>query len=180
MSKPLCKNPTVCPLCAGPQAKAEHRCPNPTCPRGGNLKPVLNCCIASPARYPNCSEDHSAGYRDCMARPIPPPVVPPTSWRRRQPPLLPLTAHLSSPSASYLRPIQTLWTPNQMKQDPPLPLPHTPPPGLESPLEFATPKAPLRPALMDPSRSTTRTGRPHPDGELTPSPAPRDQSASRW
>ena len=71
--KPRCQNPTVCPLCTGSHTKAEHRCPNPTCPKGGNLKPVLNCCIASPARCPNCSEDHSAGYRDCTARPVPPP-----------------------------------------------------------------------------------------------------------
>ena len=75
--KPRRKNPTVCPLCAGPHAKAEHRCPNPTCPKGGNLKPVLNCCIASPARCPNCSKDHSAGYRDCTARPVPPPRTAP-------------------------------------------------------------------------------------------------------
>ena len=62
--KPRCKIPNVCPLCAGHHTKAEHRCPNPTCPIGGNLKPVLNCCIASPARCPNHFEDHSAGYRD--------------------------------------------------------------------------------------------------------------------
>ena len=71
--KPRCKNPTVCPLCAGSHTKADHRCPNTTCPNGGNLKPVLNCCIASPVRCPNCSEDHSAGYRDYTARPVPPP-----------------------------------------------------------------------------------------------------------
>ena len=59
--KPRCKNPTVCPLRAGPHAKAEHLCPNPTCRKEGNLKAVLNCCIASPAHWPNCSEDHSAG-----------------------------------------------------------------------------------------------------------------------
>ena len=73
--KSRCKNSTICPLCAGPHAKTEHRCPNPTCPRGGNLKPVLNCCIASPARCPNCSEDHSVSYRDCTARPVPPPRI---------------------------------------------------------------------------------------------------------
>ena len=75
--KPRCKNPTLCPLCAGIHTKAEHRCPNPTCPKGGNLKPVLNCCIASPAHCSNCSEDHAAGYRDCTARPVPPPRNPP-------------------------------------------------------------------------------------------------------
>ena len=75
--KPRCKKPTICPLCAGPHAKTEHRCPNPTCPRGGNLKPVLNCCIASPGRCPNCSEDHSASYRDCTARTVPPSRIAP-------------------------------------------------------------------------------------------------------
>ena len=52
--KPCCKNPTACPLCAGLHSKAEHGCRNPTCPKEGNLRPVLNCCIASPARCPNC------------------------------------------------------------------------------------------------------------------------------
>ena len=74
--KPRCKNPTVCHLCAGPHSKAEHRCPNPTCPKEGNLRPVLNCCIASPARCPNCSEDHSAGYRDCSSCRVPAPRKP--------------------------------------------------------------------------------------------------------
>ena len=72
-AKSHCKNPTVYPICAGPHAKAEHRCPNPTCFKGANLKPVLNYCIASPARCPNCSEDHSAGYKDCSPRPLPSP-----------------------------------------------------------------------------------------------------------
>ena len=52
--KSRCKNPTVYPLCAGSHWKAEYWCPNPTCPRGGNLKPVLDYCIASTAllRFP--------------------------------------------------------------------------------------------------------------------------------
>ena len=75
--KPRYKNPTVYPLCAGSHSQGEHRSPNLTCPKSGNLKPVLNCCIASPARCPNCSEDHSAGYRDCTPRPVPLPCSPP-------------------------------------------------------------------------------------------------------
>src|SRR5712664_1919855 len=71
--KPRCKNPVICPLCAGSHSKADHRCSNPSCSKGGNLKPVLNCCIASPAHCANCEEDHSARYRDCPARPAPPP-----------------------------------------------------------------------------------------------------------
>ena len=177
--KPRCKNPTVCPLCAGPHAKIEHRYPNPTCPKGGNLKPVLNRCIASPARCPNCSEDHSAGYRDCTARPVPPP---------RNAPGAP-EAVASAPAAPRRPPQPAVHQPPSADPDamdtqpdearPPAPSSNPPPLGLESPLEFATPRAPLRPALMGPSGSTTRTGRPQPDGEPSPSPATRDQWASR-
>ena len=105
-------------------------------------------------------------------------TLPPTPRKQTHLPRpLPAT-HLNPLTTSCLRPTQTPWTPIQMRPDPPLPLPYPPPPGLESPLEFATPRAPLRPALMGPSGSTTRTGRPQPNGEPSPSPAPRDQSAS--
>jgi len=33
----------VCPFCSLAYTKAEHRCPNPSCPKGGNLRPVLSC-----------------------------------------------------------------------------------------------------------------------------------------
>ena len=177
--KPRCKNPTVCPLCAGPQAKAEHRCPNPTCPKGGNLKSVLNCYIASPACCPNCSQEHSASYRNCTAHPIPPPrtapdapeaadAAPPASCHPPQSATRQLPS--TDPDAIDIQPDEAV---------PPALASTPPPPGLESPLEFATPRAPLRPAFMGPSGSTGRTGRPQPDGEPSPSPAPRDQSASR-
>ena len=96
--KPHCKNPTVCPLCAGSHTQVEYHCPNPTCPKGGNLKPVHNCCFASPARCPNCSDDYSAGYRDCMARPVPPPVIAPAplKWGPLPQPLSP-DVHLNLP-----------------------------------------------------------------------------------
>ena len=102
------------------------------------------------------------------------PVVHPPPRRQGKPPLLPLAAHHYRPSGSCLRPIRMPWTPSQTKQDPLLPLPHRPP-GLESPLEFATPRVPLRPTLMGPSGSTTRTGRHQPDGES--SPLPRSQGS---
>ena len=178
--KPRCKNPTVCPLCAGSHTKAEHHYPNSTCLKGGTLKPVLNCCIASPARCPNCSEDHSAGYRDCPAHPGRTLVMAPAPLKRGQPPRPPSPdIHLSSPLDNCFPLIQTLWIPNRTNQDPPFRPLHPTPPGLDSPPEFATPRAPLRPALMGPSGSATRTGRPQPEGEPSPSPAPRDSSASR-
>ena len=177
--KSRCKNPTVCPLCAGPHAKAEHRCPNPTCPKGGNLKPVLNCCIASPALCPNCSEEHWAGYRDCTARPVPPPRTAPDvpevedtgpAAPRRSPQSAAHQLPSTDPNAMDIQPDEA---------GPPAPSATTPPPGLESPLEFATLRTPLRPPLMGPSGSLTRTGHPQPDWEPSPSPAPREQSASR-
>ena len=67
-----CKEETpTCPFCLLNHTKAEHRCPNPSCPRGGNLKPVLNCCPAPPAKCPNCGEPHSTRSRDCSERPAP-------------------------------------------------------------------------------------------------------------
>ena len=108
------------------------------------------------------------------------PVLRPTPLKQRQSPLLPPTASLNLPSTSCLHPTRTPWTLSQTKRDPPLPVLHPPSPCLESPLEFATPTAPLCPVLMGPSGSTARIGRPQPDGEPSPSPAPSDQSASRW
>jgi len=70
--KPLCKaEAPTCPLCFLQHTKAEHRCPNPSCPRGGNLKAIHNCCLASPVTCSNCGEAHSARSRDCPERPPP-------------------------------------------------------------------------------------------------------------
>jgi len=38
----------TCPICALHHTRAAHRCQNPTCPRGGNNKPVPSCCPTSP------------------------------------------------------------------------------------------------------------------------------------
>ena len=66
----------VCPFCSLAHTKAEHRCPNPSCPKGGNLQPVLACCPSSVACCPNCQEGHSARNKDCPSRPIASPEAP--------------------------------------------------------------------------------------------------------
>ena len=59
----------VCAICPLHHHKTEHRCPNPTCPKEGNLHPVANCCSASPAHCANCRDDHPATDPACPARP---------------------------------------------------------------------------------------------------------------
>jgi len=71
---PVCKyDHPVCSICALQHRKTEHRCPNPTCPKEGNLHPVANCCSASPAHCANCGDDHPATHPTCPARPSRPP-----------------------------------------------------------------------------------------------------------
>jgi len=60
---------TVCPFCSLAHTKAEHHCPNPSCPKGGNLKLILACCPSWVACCPNCQEEHAARSRDCPSRP---------------------------------------------------------------------------------------------------------------
>jgi len=98
----------VCPLCSHNHTRVNHRCPNPTWPGSGSLKPVPNGCSSSPAGCFHCGEAHSALYGDCTKRPVPPPLtgvtplrprsflrprrtggtLPPMAWSSR-PPLLP-------------------------------------------------------------------------------------------
>jgi len=56
-------NPS-CPFCWLHHTKAEHRCPNTSCPKGGNLKPVLSCCPLLVVSCPNCQEELSVRTRD--------------------------------------------------------------------------------------------------------------------
>ena len=163
------RNPTVCPLCPGPHSKAEHCCPNPTCPKKGNLRLVLNCCRASPACCPNCSEDNSAGYRDCTAHPIPTPYEPVAApgpvvsfapVPQLAPPPVLTPARASDQDAMDTQPN---YTRHYQTTTPPLP-------GLESPVEFTTPRTPVHPALMGPSGSTSRIDRPQPYEEPSLSP----------
>jgi len=62
----------VCPICSLNHTRAMHRCPNPTCPAGGNFKVTPGCCSSSPSRCPNCEGAHTATHRDCDSRPAPP------------------------------------------------------------------------------------------------------------
>ena len=64
------------PFCSLAHTKAEHRCPNPSCPMGGNLEPVLSCCPSSVVCCPNCQEGHSAPSGDCASCPKPVPSGP--------------------------------------------------------------------------------------------------------
>jgi len=74
----------VCPFCSLSHTKAEHRCPNPSCPKGGKLRPVLTCCPSSVACCPNCQEEHSARSRDCPSRPKTTPETPQVRSRQTQ------------------------------------------------------------------------------------------------
>ena len=73
-----------CPFCSLTHTKAEHRCPNPSCPEGGNLRPVLACCPSSVACCPNCQEEHSARSNDCPSRPKATPEAPELRPRQTQ------------------------------------------------------------------------------------------------
>ena len=62
-----------CPFCALHHTRSAHRCQNPTCPKGGNSRPISGCCPTSPPHCPNCRCDHDAFSREYRARPTPPP-----------------------------------------------------------------------------------------------------------
>jgi len=68
-----CPSPDpVCPICSLNHTRAMHRCPNPTCPGGGNLKATPGCSSSSPPRCANCQGAHTATHPDCDSRPAPP------------------------------------------------------------------------------------------------------------
>ena len=60
----------MCLICALHETRAAHRCQNPTCPRGGNDKPVTFCCPSSSPHFCNCGNDHPATFKECPARPL--------------------------------------------------------------------------------------------------------------
>jgi len=64
----------VCPICSLNHTRAMHRCPNPTCPGGGNLKAAPALSSSSPPRCINCGGAHTATHRDCDSGPTPPPL----------------------------------------------------------------------------------------------------------
>jgi len=74
----------VCPYCSLAHTKGEHRCPNPACPKGGNLRLVLACCLSSVACCPICQEEHSVRSRDCPSRPKTSPDTPRVRSRQTQ------------------------------------------------------------------------------------------------
>ena len=181
MSNPAARTLPYAPSVLAPMPKPEHRCPYPTCPRGGNLKPVLNCCIASPARCPNCSEDHAASYKDCTARAIPPPrtahdateaeeAAAPAPHRPPQPAPCPLTStdpdaidlqqdETGPPALSSTPPPQALCPPWSLLPQGPLFalhswVPRHPPPGPVATNPMGSP-APLPP----PETSQPRAGK---------------------
>jgi len=61
----------VCPICSLNHTRASYRCPNPTCPGGGNLKATPGCCSSAPSRCVNCGGNHTAVHKDCESRPTP-------------------------------------------------------------------------------------------------------------
>jgi len=65
----------VCPICSLTHTRASHRCPNPTCPGGANLKATPGCCSSSPPRSVNCGSPHTATRWDCESRPSPANLV---------------------------------------------------------------------------------------------------------
>ena len=112
----------VCPFCPLTHTKAEHRCPKPACPRGGNLRPILGCCPSSVACCPNCQEEHSACSRDCPSSPKGGPDAPKVPSQQTQDSMDlaedqagPSTVVRSAPSA----PPQTLSAPVLPRNAPP-------------------------------------------------------------
>jgi len=84
---PRCRSvDPVCPICSLSHTRAMHRCPNPTCPGGGNTKATPGCCSSSPPRCANCDGAHTATHRDCDSRPSPPTLRRFTAAEKTVPP----------------------------------------------------------------------------------------------
>jgi len=139
----------TCRICALHHTRAAHTCQNPTCPRSGNNKPVPSCCPTSPPRCCNSSDDHTATFRECLARP--PPSVP---------------SRTGSPA-----PAPTGQDPMDLAVDGG-PAPTTPPSG-KGPLEvgLVTPRQPPPAGPSTRPGTTHRFGGPLPLEEPSPSPA---------
>jgi len=156
---PRCPSPDpVCPICSLNHTRASHRCPNPTCPGGGNLKATPGCCSSSPPRCVNCGENHTAVHRDCESRPVPPTLRRSTVASEEVPPL---------PAGDEM----DTATDDQVHSPPP-----SPTRSLQSAFEMATPRArrtTILPASVRPAQGT---------GDLPPaeqpSPSPMSRSAS--
>jgi len=143
---------------ASPPISLSHRCPNPTCPGGGNLKATPGCCSSSPSRCVNCGENHTAVHRDCESRPVPPTLRRSNVAAEEVPP--PPTGDEMDTAADV--------------QD------HSPPPSptrsLQSAFEMATPRARRTTILPASVRPTQSTGALPPAEQ--PSPSPMSRTAS--
>lgn len=64
-----CKSLTpVCPYCAGPHTRSNHRCGNPSCQNGGNSKSVMGCCTTIALKCANCGLEHGATSPLCNVK----------------------------------------------------------------------------------------------------------------
>lgn len=76
---PACKaTHPIYPLCSLAHRRSEHRCPNPTCPKEGNLNAVPDYCPSSTLLCPHCNGPHAANFKNCPSHPIP-QANPPTA-----------------------------------------------------------------------------------------------------
>ena len=148
----------TCPISSLNHTRTSHRCPNPTCPGGGNLKATPGCCSSSPPRCVNCGGDHTAVHRDCESRPSPTTLSHSTVAEEVIPP----------------PPVGDDMDTATDDQD------HSPPPSpirsLQSAFEMATPSArrtTILPASVRPAQGTGAL----PQAEQ-PSPSPMSRSAS--
>jgi len=69
----------TCPICALHHTLAAPQCQHPTCPRGGNNRPVLSCNPTSRPNYCNCGNHHTPIFKECPARHGPTGPTRPTS-----------------------------------------------------------------------------------------------------
>jgi len=148
----------VCPICSLNHTRAMHRCPNPTCPGGGNAKAVPGCCSSSPPHCVNCGADHTATNRDCESRPSPPPL-------RR-----------STAAAEVIPPPPNGDEMDTEADDRVISPPPSPTRSLQSAFEMATPRARRTTILPASVRPAPGSGQLPPMEPQSPSPMSRSSS----
>jgi len=148
----------VCPICSLNYTRAVHRCPNPTCPGGGNLKATPGCCSSSPPRCVNCGGDHTAVHKDCENRPSPPLLRRSTAATE----IVPL------PAGTYEMDTST----HELVVSPP----PSPTRSLQSAFKMATPRARRMTAIQAPVGPNQGTQSLLPAEPISPSPMSRTPS----
>ena len=148
----------VCPICSLNHTRAMHRCPNPTCPGGGNFKAAPGCCSSSPPRCTNCGGALTATHRDCDSRPTPPP------FRR------------SSATEEIVLPPPAGNEMDTASDDRDVSPPPSPTRSLQSAFEMATPRARRTTILPASVRPAPGTGQLPPVEPQSPSPMSRTPS----